>query len=169
MAPTDEKTKVVLPAEVPDDLPLPSDQKRPVEELKPNGNHYGRPRDPPKNHSRMDALLQDKRQTEEQVAHSLKRRSSKTSVIAVGAIRIRNFGATLSRRSRDGCCRARRNSGVRHNVQCCAEEEVGRRNMVGQDALARASSTPRTDPGTLRASARTAPWRMLTEADSTCG
>ena len=41
--------------------------------------------------------------------------------------------------------------------------------MVGQDALARASSTPRTDPGTLRASARTAPWRMLTEADSTCG
>jgi hypothetical protein len=68
MAPTDEKTKVVLPAEVPDDLPLPSDQKRPVEELKPNGNHYGRPRDPPKNHSRMDALLQDKRQTEEQVA-----------------------------------------------------------------------------------------------------
>ena len=101
--------------------------------------------------------------------HSLKRRSSKTSFIAVGAIRIRNFGATLSRRSRDGCCRARRNSGVRHNVQCCAEEEVGRRNMVGQDALARASSTPRTDPGTLRASARTAPWRMLTEADSTCG
>jgi hypothetical protein len=27
MAPTDEKTEVVLPAEVPDDLPLPSDQK----------------------------------------------------------------------------------------------------------------------------------------------
>jgi hypothetical protein len=52
--PTDEKTKVVLPAEVPDDLPLPSDQKRPVEELQPKGNHYGRPRDPPKNHSRMD-------------------------------------------------------------------------------------------------------------------
>jgi hypothetical protein len=44
----------VLPAEVPDDLPLPSDQKRPVEELQPKGNHYGRPRDPPKNHSRMD-------------------------------------------------------------------------------------------------------------------
>jgi hypothetical protein len=101
-------------------------------------------------------------------------RYSKTSSIAVGATRIRNFGATLSRRSWDGCCRARqvvtgRNSGVRHNVQCCAEEEVGRRNMAGQDALARASSTPRTDPGTLRASARTAPWRMLTEADRTCG
>jgi hypothetical protein len=46
----------VLPAEVPDDLPLPSDQKRPVEELQPKGNHYGRPRDPPKNHSRRAAV-----------------------------------------------------------------------------------------------------------------
>ena len=34
MAPTDEKTKVVLPEQVPNHLPLPSDQKRPVEELK---------------------------------------------------------------------------------------------------------------------------------------
>src|SRR5271169_524341 len=32
----------------------PQIQKRPVEELQPKGNHYGRPRDPPKNHSRMD-------------------------------------------------------------------------------------------------------------------
>ena len=38
--------------------------------------------------------------------HSLKRRSSKTRSIAVGAIRTRNFGAILSRRSWDGCCRA---------------------------------------------------------------
>jgi len=175
MAPTDEKTKVVLPAEVPDDLPLPSDQKRPVEELQPKGNHYGRPRDPPKNHSRMDGPSEGQA-TDRRTGGGIRQKGgySKTSSIAVGATRIRNFGATLSRRSWDGCCRAwqvvtGRNSGVRHNVQCCAEEEVGRRNMVGQDALARASSTPRTDPGTLRASARTAPWRMLTEADSTCG
>jgi hypothetical protein len=52
------------------------------------------------------ALPKDKRQTEEQVAASPKRRPCKTSSIAVGAIRTRNFGAILSRRSVDGCCRA---------------------------------------------------------------
>ena len=78
-----------------------------------------------KNHSRMDALLQDKRQTEEQVAAFAKKAVQQNEFHRSRAIRIRNFGATLSRRSRDGCCRARRNSGVRHNVQCCAEEEVG--------------------------------------------
>jgi hypothetical protein len=38
------------------------------------------------------ALPKDKRQTEEQVRHSPKRRPCKTSSIAVGAIRTRNFG-----------------------------------------------------------------------------
>jgi len=77
------------------------------------------------------------------ITGTLRRVSNEGASIAVGATRIRNFGATLSRRSWDGCSRARqvvtgRNCGVRHNVQCCAEEEVGRPNMADQDALARA-------------------------------
>ena len=40
--------------------------------------------------------------------------------------------------------------------------------MAGQDALARASFNA-AETQVRRASARTAPWRMLTEADSTCG
>ena len=44
------------------------------------------------------ALPKDKRQTEEQVVAFAKRPSSKTSFIAVGAIRTRNFGAIRTRK-----------------------------------------------------------------------
>jgi hypothetical protein len=52
------------------------------------------------------ALPKDKRQTEEQVVAFAKRRRSRMSFIAVDAIRTRDFGAILSRKSWDGCCRA---------------------------------------------------------------
>ena len=158
--------------EVPEDLRLPSDPKaacrriaaqgeplwkttRSAEKSFANGWPFRRTSDRPKNRWR----------------HSPKRRYSKTSSIAVGATRIRNFGATLSRRSWDGCCRARqvvtgRNSGVRHHVQCCAEEEVGRPNMAGQDALAHAVFNAADRP---RYAACLGQNCTVEEADSTCG
>jgi hypothetical protein len=175
MAPADAKTEVVLPAEVPDDLPLPSNHKaacrriaaqgkplwkttRSAEKSFANGWPFRRTSDRPKN----------------RWWHSPKRRYSKTSSIEVGATRIRNFGATHSRRSWDGCCRARqvvpgRNSGVRRNFNAVQKKRLVDPTWPVRTRWRAPSSTPRTDPGTLRASARTAPWRMLTEADSTCG
>jgi hypothetical protein len=81
------------------------------------------------------------------ITGTLRRVSNEGASIAVGATRIRNFGATLSRRSWDGCSRARqvvtgRNCGVRHNVQCCAEEEVGRPNMAGQVSTGNSAPLP---------------------------
>ena len=69
MAPTDEKTEVVLPAEVPDDLPLPSDQKGDLSKnCSPRGSTMEDHEIRRKIIREWMALPKDKRQTEEQVA-----------------------------------------------------------------------------------------------------
>jgi hypothetical protein len=69
MAPTDEKTEVVLPAEVPDDLPLPSDQKAGLSKnCSPRGTTMEDHEIRRKIIREWMALPKDKRQTEEQVA-----------------------------------------------------------------------------------------------------
>jgi hypothetical protein len=69
MAPTDEKTEVVLPAEVPDDLLLPSDQKAACRRIAAQGKTTMEDHEIRRKIIReWMALPKDKRQTEEQVA-----------------------------------------------------------------------------------------------------